>query len=132
MAQGGNGAVVPHHGQGPDHLSQRHLEGGQIGAFFGIAEEAIKHLLDLRKIGLDLLGHLGDQQFFLSLARHFVELRHFGARHGRIFGDAAVNPLDHDVDLVGEILAKPLEVLLCVLRQQDRCGDLHGQRLGVA
>lgn len=123
---------MTHHGERPDNLAQRNFKCGKVGALFRIAEEAVKHLLDLSQVGLNFSGNLGDQQFFLGLARHLVELRHFRAGHGRVFGDTAMNPLDHDVNLMSEISAKTLEVFLCVLGEQDRCRNFHGQRIGVA
>ena len=123
---------MTHHGERPDNLAQGDFERGKVGALFRVAEESVEYLLDLGKVGLNFFGNLGDQQFFLGLTRHLVKLRYFRAGHGRIFGDAAMYPFDHDVDLMSKISAKPVEVFLRVLGEQDRCRNLHGQRVGVA
>ena len=131
LAQRTHGTVVAHHGERSDNLAQWHFEGGEVGTFLRIAEEAVKHLFYLYKIGLDFLGNLPDQEFFLSLPRHFIEFRHFRSGHRRVFSDTAVNPLDHNVDLMRKIATKALEVFLGILREQDCRRDFHGQRVGV-
>ena len=125
IAQRIDGCVLPHDHQRADDLSQRDIERGEVTALAGVAEETVKHLLDLREVALNFLGYLADEQFFLGLARHLVQRRHFGTGLGRIVGEEAVQTRHHHINLVSEVAAKAGEVFLSVLGEKDRCGDLH-------
>ena len=97
-----------------------------------LAEKGVQNLFDLDEIVLDFRGNLTDQQFFLSLPRHFIEQGNFRTGLRRIAGDAGMDPRDGDIYLVGKISAQVLIISLRVLGQQNCRGNLHGQSFGMA
>ncbi len=122
--------IVTQNGERPGNLFDRRIEGGGIETAGRVAEEGIERLLDLAQIALDLARHLGNQQFFLRPAGHFVEQRHAFVgrdRHARYTG---LQPRDHQIDLAREIDAEALEVFMRVLQQQN--GRCHFHRHGFA
>ena len=123
--------IVPHHRQGTDDLSQRSLQTIQVGGLLGIAKEPVENLFDLCQIVLNFPGHLPDQQLFMRQAGHFVERRDLRLRLRRRSGNAATEPIDHDVNLVRKTPVEVLYVFLSVLREEDRRGGFHGQRFVV-
>ena len=131
LVQGRHCAFLAHDRQRTGNLMQRCTQGGKLVALVRVTEEGVEHLLDLRQIALNLLRHLTNQQFFLRLARHFVEQRNFRTGLRRRSGNTGVDARHGDIDLIGKIAPQALEILLRILRQQDGRGDFHQQRITV-
>ena len=117
---------MTHYSQGACHLTERHIEANKIRTLLDIAEKTVKDLLDLGKITLNFFGHLPDQQFFLGQTRHLVEERYLRTQMGGGSGETAMDSRNRDIDLMSKIVAKPLQIVLSILCEQNRRCHLHG------
>ena len=111
-------------------MLQRLGEGRQFAGLARVAEVGIERLLDDAQIGEDFLGDLVEQQFFLGLARHFVELWHFHRRQW-FAAQRGIQAVAHRGDLLGELLVQALEAIEGVVHQQERGRHLQAERVVV-
>ena len=115
--------------EGADDLFHQRWHHRQIAALRRIAEELVEDVFGLVEVGLDFLGDLGQDQFFLSGVRELVEQIHLrntrGVEH-RVDGGLQAHRLG--VALALELGAEMREVVDGVLREQQ--GSRHFQLQG--
>ena len=123
---------VAKHGQRAGDLLQRRIEQPEVLALFRVAEEGIERLLDLGEVGLDLACDLTDEELLLGPPRHLIEKRQLFRAAQRTAGDACMQACDHQIDLLREICAEAVEILLRILQQQNGRRHFHGHAVRMA